>query len=132
MANWKGSCRRRPDDPRHPVYVPAAIDATVSGVPPYLGRIVTLSRGGLSFQLSRRLAPGTPVRITLYLHGRSSLTCAGQVAWAGRPKRALQMGYRSIGVSFDGELNGDFVAAIVTEEQFPSRGQMPNVSVESH
>ncbi len=106
------SCRRA-DDPRHPVRVPATIEAAGTAGPPQPGRIVNLSRGGLSLQLVGVLDPGAPVRVTLHLPGRAVLMVVGRVAWVDR---AFTAGAGSAGVAFKDELTGDLVADLTAEE----------------
>ncbi len=126
MPNGEDLSRRRADDPRHPVHVPATIEAAVTAGLPQPVRIVNLSRGGLSLQLFGVLDPGAPVRVTLRLHGRAVLTVVGRVAWVDR---AFLAGSGSAGVAFKDELNGDLVADLASEE-FPAWEQKPDSSAE--
>jgi hypothetical protein len=105
--------RRRTDDPRYPVRVPATIKEALGIGPPVRGQAADLSRGGLSVRLQSALAPGTPVCVTLHLHGRSALTCMGRVAWVDRPIPSDEW---AAGVTFFAELNGDLVTEIAAEE----------------
>ncbi len=113
MPNGEDLSRRRTDDPRHPVSVPATVEAAVTAGLPQPVRIVNLSRGGLSLQLFGVLDPGAPVRVTLHLHGLAALTIVGRVAWVDR---AFLAGSGSAGVAFKDELNGDLVADLASEE----------------
>jgi len=126
MPNGGDVSRRRADDPRHPVRVPASVETAVTSGLPQPGRIVNLSRGGLSLQLFGVLDAGAPVRVTLHLHGRAALTVVGRVAWVDR---AFQAGNGSAGVAFKDELNGDFVVDLASEE-FPAWEQKPDSSAE--
>ena len=117
MPNEEDICRRRADDPRHPVRVPATIEAAVTAGLPLPGHIVNLSQGGLSLEFDGVLDPGAPVRVTLHLHGRAALTVVGRVAWVDR---AFTAGNGSAGVAFKDALTGDFVADLASE-QFPTR-----------
>lgn len=88
---------------------------------PQPGRIVNLSRGGLSLQLFGVLDPGAPVRVTLHPYGRAALTVVGRVAWVDR---AFLAGYGAAGVAFKDELPGDFVATFAAAE-VPAGEQPP-------
>jgi hypothetical protein len=124
MSNGADVCRRRAGDPRHPVHVPASVEAAGGAGLPQPGQIVNLSRGGLSLQLVGVLDPGAPVRVTLHLYGRAALTLVGRVAWVDR---AFTVGDGSAGVAFKDELAGDFVANLATEE-LPAWKQQPDSS----
>ena len=121
MPNEADVSRRRPADPRHPVRVPATVEAAVTAGLPQPGQIVNLSRGGLSLQIDGLLDPGAPVRVTLHVHGRVALTVVGRVAWVDR---AFTAGKGSAGVAFKEELSGDLVADLASEES-PTGEQGP-------
>ena len=113
MPNEGDVSRRRPADPRHPVQVPATVEAAVTVGLPQPGQIVNLSRGGLSLQFEGLLDPGAPVRVTLHIQGRVALTVVGRVAWVDR---AFTAGKGTAGVAFRDELSGDLVAELATEQ----------------
>jgi PilZ domain-containing protein len=112
MASKGDLFRRRIDDPRYPVHVPATIEASGMAGAPQSGEIVDLSRGGLALEFFGALDPGAPVRVTLHLHDQVALTILGRVAWA---TRAFRAGYGSAGVAFKDGLNEDFVADLASE-----------------
>jgi hypothetical protein len=118
MASKGDLFRRRIDDPRYPVHVPATIEVSGMAGAPQSGEIVDISRGGLALHLFGALDPGAPVRVTLHLHGQVALTVLGRVAWA---TRAFRAGYGSAGIAFKDELNGDFVTEL-TSRDVPSIG----------
>ncbi len=121
MSTGGDVCRRRAADPRHPVRVTATIEAAGPAGRPQPGRIVNLSRGGLSLELDAALDPGSPVRVILHLPGRAALTVVGRVAWVDR---AFTPGHGSAGVAFKDELHSDLVAALASE-RLPAGEEQP-------
>jgi hypothetical protein len=112
MGKQGSLTRRRPDDARQPVHLPALIGATMRPDPPQWGRITNLSRGGLALQLQAALPAGTPVRITLQTGHRPLLTWLGRVVWL---RQADQAGAWVAGVGFTTELTGDLVTDITVD-----------------
>jgi hypothetical protein len=112
MADRLTPSRRRTDDPRHPVRVPATLENSLGADPPRLGWITDLSRSGLALRLFEAPAPGTRVRVTIRLPGRSAFACQGWVAWV---KQRSSAGPWLVGVAFHDELNEDLVAHIASE-----------------
>ncbi len=112
--------QRRAEDPRHPVSLPATIEASGHLQP---GQVVNLSRGGLALRFRGVLDPGAPVRVTLHLPGGAALTCEGRVAWVDR---AFRVGAGAAGVAFKEALPGDRVATLAAAGVPPGgRDQLP-------
>jgi PilZ domain-containing protein len=126
MRDGDDVCRRRVDDPRHPVHLSATVEPVVRAGLPQPGRTVNLSQGGLSLELDGVLDPGAPVRVTLRLHGRAALMVVGRVSWVDR---AFTAGHGSAGVAFKEALAGDLVADLASEE-IPTREQQSDSSLD--
>ena len=113
MWNEEDVCRRRADDPRHPVQLPVSLEPVANAGLPQPGQTVNLSQGGLSIQLDGVLDPGAPVRVTLRLRDRDALTVVGRVAWVDR---AFTAGHGSAGIAFKDALDRDLVVDLASKQ----------------
>lgn len=110
------SNRRRAGHARFPVRAPAVTEPVGTAGGPDVGEAQDLSAGGVAVRLAKAMKPGSPVRVTLRLHRRSSLTLVGTVVWV-RPHPDLP-GW-ALGIRFGEELAGEMVAEIADEEHPP-------------